>query len=167
MVMKYLHGCEFSDGLFGGYLNLVLSDGGDGAAFFAVLAVVCAWYDMIATHVAFYVFKVCAGDVLILVAVILEIEEAGIATLPTENELEVVIRYFLFGDSARHNCTLTLVEAYVCVINFFFKIENILYDGLQVVHFILHLTFLYLPIYRVGFGNHLLQGRLIFNYLLV
>ena len=102
---------------------MVLSDGGDGAAFFAVLAVVCAWYDMIATYVALYVFKVCAGDVLILVAVILEIEEAGIATLPTEYVLEVVIRCFLFGDSARHNCTLTLVEAYVCVINFFSKLK--------------------------------------------
>ena len=59
--MKHLEGCEHSGGLFGGHLNLVLSDGGDGTAVFAVLAVMCAWYDMIATHVALYIFKVYAG----------------------------------------------------------------------------------------------------------
>lgn len=100
--MKHLEGCEHSGGLFSGRVNLVLSDGGDRTALFAVLAIACAWYDMIATHVALYIFKVSAGVVFILVAVIHEVEETRIATLSTENPLFVVIRCFLFGDSARH-----------------------------------------------------------------
>lgn len=89
-------------GLFGGRVNLVLSDGGDGTAFFAVLAIACTWYHMIATDVTLYIFKVSAGVVFILVAVIVEVDETRIATLPTENPLFVVIRCFLFDDSTRH-----------------------------------------------------------------
>jgi hypothetical protein len=158
------------NGFFGGHINLVLTNSGDGTAIFAMLAIACTWYDMIATHVTLYIFKVSAGVIFIFVALILEVEETRIATLSTEDVLEVVIRCFLFGDSARHNWRHlhTILTLHRCASSiFFFKIENILYDGLQVVHFVLNLPFLHLTVNHVALGYHLLQGCLILDYLLV